>query len=549
MANIENNKEKENQNSSFLNSQNLKTKVYDFIEKELKDSTNRILAKEDIQTNENSEKKEQQGWNRGVYGDGSMYGVGLEKGKATVTINRNKGSKASTGFFEKIITLDSKRMVSEIHVDLNVDLKKLNITYKTTEDSFFRGYNDEKGPFMINDKSVLSVGKFEEFKKELKNKLDDFSEKEINYILKTKIGVGDRIENSINSIVEANMNKISLKDIINSDFNETLDKIMESSKNKKDLNNPEVKKANSPGNLLFDDLEEMESKKGKEYREYFEGRMKECGASSLEELKQSEIKSIDMDWNSKQENTISEISATAGAGSVGTFQYDAPFGVQKRNFKDTEYSKKNKKRTLKRENKNGWTTIELDSDGYAPKGMNKNYAMGLHGVDINSEEEDKLSKGSPKGRAAINESFDLAKRKFVTESEYTEKGINKRYIITHKLDSEQEKNKWRNLSNFEKYSTIKLAESCGCGLEDDSIKLVSREQGEEENNSEFMRRNDNVDHGDELNGKKVIVVPKPNSLTNASFKVFEDDYLNEHKAFILDLQTGNLVNNPNYKKY
>jgi len=66
--------------------------------------------------------------------------------------------------------------------------------------------------------------------------------------------------------------------------------------------------------------------------------------------------------------------------------------------------------------------------------------------------------------------------------------------------------------------------------------------------SESFKRNDNVDSGDEVNGKKIISVAKPNSLSNAKFKVFEEDYLNENKAFILDMHSGNLVNNPNYKR-
>jgi hypothetical protein len=62
-----------------------------------------------------------------------------------------------------------------------------------------------------------------------------------------------------------------------------------------------------------------------------------------------------------------------------------------------------------------------------------------------------------------------------------------------------------------------------------------------------MKRNTNVDHGDTVDGKTVVVVSKPGSLSGAEFKVFEDDYLNENKAFILDMNSGNLVNNPNYK--
>ena len=71
------------------------------------------------------------------------------------------------------------------------------------------------------------------------------------------------------------------------------------------------------------------------------------------------------------------------------------------------------RKELLRENKHGWTTVELDSDGYAPKGMDKNYAQGLHGVDVNSDEEDRLSKGSPKGAGAkksMNEGLNLSKK-------------------------------------------------------------------------------------------------------------------------------------------
>ena len=71
-------------------------------------------------------------------------------------------------------------------------------------------------------------------------------------------------------------------------------------------------------------------------------------------------------------------------------------------FNETPYSKKTRKRRLVREgNPDGWTTVKLDADGYAPEGMDKDRPMWLHGVEVNSAEEDKLSKGSPKGRGAM----------------------------------------------------------------------------------------------------------------------------------------------------
>jgi len=592
MANIENNSEKnDKQRSHFATDQELKAKVYDAIEEQLEKSSEKAFDSEgfksrldtairkDDETNWNRGEGEQ-GWNRGVYGDGSTYGMGSKKGEVNVTVNRVKGSKSTNGFFEKNLSFGGKKMVVEIHVDIDAESETMDMTYKTTEVSFFRGHHDKKGPFMIDDKLFFKLDNMSKFKKELKKKFDEYAEREANYFIKTKLGIEDRVEKSINSMVESNMKKLSLTDIITSDYDETLDRIMESSHDDKDVdqNHPEVKDANTPGNLLFDDLEECEQKMGKDYRDYFEKMMNKFGASSPKELKPSEWETIDMGWKSdKEEKYIDEVTASAGGAGAGAYQtpgafakggdFDEEMGDSpeskinkkklKERFEETPYSKKGKKRTLKRESSSdGWTEVELEpGSGYVPKGMNKNHALGLHGVEVNSEEENDLAANPPRGRAGmkgkkskgLSESFDPSKRKFVGLTENEEKGVNKRYIITHKKSKEEESNRWKSLSDFEKNSTIRLAESCGCDEPEVSHKEVSREQGEIENEKEFMKRNQEIDAGDSVDGKEVIVVPKPDSLSGAEFKVFEDDYLNESKAYILDLNTGNLVKNPNYE--
>lgn len=533
MANIENNSQKnDKQSSEFSEKQELKANVYDVIEKELLDSSEKAFKSEGFDAREPKDQKGEQGWNRGVYGDGSTYGTGVAKGQDTVTVNRTKGPRSTNGFFEKNLSFGGKKMVVEIHVDIDIDSKTMDMTYKTTEQSAFRGFHDKKGPFMIDDNLFFKLDDMTAFKKELKKSFDKYAVREANYFIKTKLGIEDRTEKSINSMVESNMKKLSLGDILKGNFSETLDKIMESTK--KEKNNPEVIDANSKGKLLFDDLEEAEKKNGKAYRDFFEKKMKGYGAKSPNELKPSEFKSIDIEWKSKDE-TLEEVSAVGGAGSVGAIGYDAnAFGkTNKRDFNETEYSKKDKKRTIKRENNDGWTTVELEpGSGYVPKGMNKNYVSGKH-------EENKKT---------VSESFDPNKRKFISESEHEEKGVNKRYIITPKRSSEEESDRWKRLAGFNKNETIRLAESCGCPTEDSvSEKSVTREEGEEMNKREFMKRNNNVDHGDKVDDKTVVVVDKPGSLSGAEFKVFEDEYLNENKAFILDLNSGNLVNNPNYK--
>jgi hypothetical protein len=529
MANIENNSEKnDEQGSEFAKNQKLKSDVYDAIEEQLIKSTEAAFKTNGIKTREPKDAKGEQGWNRGVYGDGSTYGAGVKKGQDTVTINRVKGPKATNGFFEKNLSYGGKKMVAEIHIDIDCESETMDFTYQTTEQAAFRGHQDEKnGAYMINNKQTFQVDNLSDFKKDLKKVLDKFADKEAAYFISTKLGIEDRTEKSINSMVESNMKKLSLTDVLKGDFDETLGKIMESAKKEVEPNHPEVKDANSEDNLLFDDKEE------------------------------------------KEEDTVDEVTASGGGAGAGGYLTPGAFkkggdfddemseSVEKsaheilqEKFEETPYANKNRKRRLNREgNPDGWTTVELDADGYAPKGMNNNYAMGLHGADVNSKEEDDLSKGSPKGKAAMNESLDPSKKKFTTLTEHEEKGVNKRYIITHQKTKEEESNRWAALAGFDKNSTIRVAESCGAPIEDGvKEKMVSREQGEEENMREFMQRNSNVDHGDEIEGKAVVVVGKPGSLSGAEFKVFEDDYLNESKAFILDMNSGNLVNNPNYKK-
>jgi hypothetical protein len=242
MANIKNNPEKnDEQRSHFADDQELKAKVYDAIEEQLEKSSEKAFDSEGFKSRMDTAMKKddethwnrgegEQGWNRGVYGDGSTYGMGSKKGEVNVTVNRVKGSASTNGFFEKNLSFGGKKMVVEIHVDVDAESKTMDMTYKTTEVSFFRGHHDKKGPFMIDEKCVCKLDDMSKFKKELKEKFDDYAEREANYFIKTKLGIEDRVEKSINSMVENNMSKLSLKDILSGDYDEALNKIMESVK-------------------------------------------------------------------------------------------------------------------------------------------------------------------------------------------------------------------------------------------------------------------------------------------------------------------------------
>ena len=67
---------------------------------------------------------------------------------------------------------------------------------------------------------------YDDFKKTFKKMADNFAVREVAYFMSTKLGIEDRTEKSINSMVESNMKKLSLTDILKGDFDETLNKII-----------------------------------------------------------------------------------------------------------------------------------------------------------------------------------------------------------------------------------------------------------------------------------------------------------------------------------
>ena len=380
-------------------------------------------------------------------------------------------------------------------------------------------------------------------------------------------------------------NKFTLSSLYNSSFDEVSDivgnyinegKKKEDDDDKLKMNNPEVIDANSPDNLLFDTIEEARKKHGKDYAEYFKKHMEKYGVESPKKLKKSQWTAINAGWKSKKEKARMEEMTTVGNAAVGPIGGEVvdgklgtignikgaanPFimdtGVMKRSFEDTHYGKKKKKRTIKKEyNENSSApysyTVDLFDD-YGPDGMQHNYFMGQHSQNTDKNYPGKLKKEGEEKQDAKLLKESMVKRKFTSDEE----GVNKRYIVTEKRNVDEEKDRWKKLSLFETYETIKKAEgmcecmeecTCGCGDSYEDDNLVTMDQGQEDNEREFMQRNQDAESGEFVDGKEVIIVAKPKSLSNAMYKVFRDDYMNENKAYILDLNTGNLVNNPNFK--
>lgn len=535
------------QTESFSDNQKFKYDVYEAIKEVALESSKKAFEDKSYKLKEDA---------AGEYATGEKYGKGTELHHFNVRLSSRPNTNT---YFEKIIYFGGKEYIIEVSIGWDAKNKTIELAYKTPEGAAFRGYDSEEGPHLVDARFNFVIKSVDSFKKDLKKMFDKFAQKEVAQITKTKMGIEDKTEKSINSMVEhMKKNKFTLSSLYNSSFDEVSDIVGNYiNEGKKEMNSPEVVAANSPGKLLFDfeTLEEAKKKHGKDYASYFRKHMEKYGVENPKGLSKSQWTAINAGWKSKEERgKIDEEATTGNVGQIGfaanPFEMDK--GIMKRSFEDTHYAKGQKKRTvskMKNEGDTFWTSVEIiPGSGYVPKGMDKNYVMGQHSKNTNESiqrVDEKLNDSK-----LLKES--MVKRKFTSDEE----GVNKRYIVTEKRDLNEQKDRWKKLSLFETYETIHKAEGmcecmneCTCGASDsyEGDNLVTMDQGQEENEREFMQRNQNAEAGEFVDGKEVVVVAKPKSLTNVMYKVFKDDFMNENKAYILDLSTGNLVNNPNFK--
>lgn len=551
------------QKENFSDEQKFKFEVFEAIKKIAIDTTEKAFEDKGYSKKEGK---------AGEYGTGDSYGVGTALDEFNIRLSSRPNTNT---YFEKIIYFGGKKAISDINIGWDAKNKKIELTYKNSEFSAFRGYQDKSGAQLINYKNNFVIKSLSDFKTELKALFKSFADKEVAYITSTKIGIEDKTEKSINSMVEnitsfkkeiSSMTKFNLKDLMsssNEDLSTKIDKYIsegkketESKDDKTRMSNPEVIAANSPGKLLFDDIEDLEEG---EFKTIAKNKLKKFGVVAINELKPSEKKTYFEDL--KKELEIQEITASAGNAAGGAyltpmaFKKGGDLGIgekPKKNeaeekFDKTSYAQGQKQRaSVKKTMKEGdsfWTTVELNpGSGYVPKGMEKNFVMGQHA----DSKKDKINESTIKQEPTLMKES-LIKRKFVTINENEEKGINKRYIVTEQRTKEEQTDRWKKLSLFETYDTINRLDNIIEECDAVDSHTVSMETGEHENEMEFMKRNSDIEDGGELDGRAVIIVAKPNSLSNAMFKVFKDDYLNENKAYILDLNSGNLVANPKFK--
>lgn len=538
------------QKENFSKEQKFKFDVFEAIKEIALDTTEKAFEEQGY------EKKEGRA---GEYGTGDYYGLGTSLNHFNIRLSSRPQTNT---YFEKIIYFGGKKAITDVNIGWDAENKTIELAYKNSEFGAFKGYGSKSGAQLINDRRNFVIDSISDFKKELKELFKSFAEKEVAYITSTKIGIEDKTEKSINSMVETSMKKFSLKNLMTAsdeDLSNAVETYINEGKedksNKEDkarMNSPEIIAANSPGKLLFDDIEEI---KDEGVKTAAKNKLKKFGVVAINELKPSEKKTYFEELEKELE--IKEVTASGGNAAGGSYLTPMAFkkggdlniGEEENNekFENTSYAKGQKQRpSVKKTMKEGdsfWTTVELNpGSGYVPKGMEHNFVMGKHSENINESTNHKKEDAS-----LLKES--LIKRKFASLNENTEKGINKRYIVTEQRTSDEQSDRWKKLSLFETYETINrsdnIIEECECGASDPHE--VSMNQGEHENEIEFMQRNSDVEAGGEVDGRAVVMVAKPNSLSNAMFKVYQDDYMNENKAYILDLNSGNLVANPNFK--
>ena len=190
----------------------------------------------------------------GFYSNDRAWGMGA----ATSHFNVKIGGQTQS-FMEKQISFGGKRMFVEVHIAIHPTSQTMEIKYKTTEASAFRGYHSSVGPMMINEQLNFDLKNMDKFKKDFTAKMKEFAKKEAAYMASTKLGTEDPIEKSTASMVESK--GMSVNDVFFSSDEEFLRKMNETSAAKLfEIVDEEEKKKDE---LLLSDREVAEEEEDK----------------------------------------------------------------------------------------------------------------------------------------------------------------------------------------------------------------------------------------------------------------------------------------------
>lgn len=524
----------------------------------------------------------------GEYGDGTTYGTGAEENKLNVKI-----AGKTKSFLQKEIVFGTKSVISIVNIAFNEDT--VSFEYKSPESGFFRGVDIHGKTYMVNEKFQLPTGDLNKFKSELQTKLLAFAKKELGYLTSTKIGIDDKTEKSTSSIVEStkqnsNMKKLTIKELFSDDLNEGSYKKEKNTVDLKDTK-PAIKGAGDK-KLVFDEKDEKENVQ-KEITTsgpaisnstggFKDGALSGAGGYNTNKAwkktpygksKTESRPKVTKDWKvvaSESKNKDSNIKVTEkniskNEGGVSEPNDKPNFDI---NTGNSSYKNTNQTKAPSSDKDGFWTEIDLiPGTGYVPKGMDQNYIAGMHNASAGDIKKRGYSESQEKSENILNEGKknisvknankhkpDLTRKKFFSLSENKQQGINKRYLITEKTSDEYEKERWKKLSSFKTYESIKEAEEMNEFFE--SLQ---------ENKQPFVNpltvkklMNENISHDDMFNdeatktsndhiNEDTVNVQKPDSKFGLEYKFFKQDFLNENKKYILDLNSKVFVPNPNAK--
>lgn len=524
----------------------------------------------------------------GEYGDGTTYGTGAQEGKLNIKI-----AGKTKSFLQKEIVFGTKSVISIVNIAFNEN--SVSIEYKSPEAGFFRGVDDHGKTYMVNEKFQLPTSDISKFKTELQSKLLAFAKKELGYLTSTKIGVDDKTEKSTTSVVESikqnsNMKKLTIKELFSDELTEGVDNKEKNTVDLKDTK-PAVKNAGDK-KLVFDEEKDEKENVQKEITTsgpaisnspggFKDGAPSGAGGYNTNKAwkktpygksKTESRPKITKDWkvvaseskdkDSKSDNTeVTEKKTSKSEGGVSEPKDKPNFDTKTGN---SSYKNTNQTKAPSSDKDGFWTEIDLiPGTGYVPKGMDQNYIAGMHDASAGDIKKRGYSEGEEKGENLLNENKapitsakpghtpDLTRKKFFSLEENQEKGINKRYLITEKTSEEYQRERWKKLSSFKTYESIKEAEEMN-----DFFDSLQENKQPFVNPLTLKRLTENVSHDDIFNdettpvenkSEDTVIVEKPNSKFGLEYKFFKEDFLNESKHYILDLNSKVYVKNPNAK--
>lgn len=481
-------------------------------------------------------------------------GMGTAEGKVNVTISYPKkysdseDSAPLISNMQKITTFGGKKLVSEIYMDIKGDT--LEITYKNTEDSAFHSSKLEK------KSTITDISKKEKLKSNLEKFFKDITKAEAEYLTGTKISQDDKIEKNQNAstVMEnkfmENKFNITLKELFESDYKELGNKIYNLVKEseEKELDDKIKVKTNKGEKELLRGEEEIEDKVNEITTT--PGGIASAFGGDINPT-DSQTTSAGGSFPTLAGNPIKrDLKSPKGQdGEVVADEDNLPKNYRvNENVEKTPYGQMHQKRGRIEKSSDGTYSVKVDMEpGYlnVPKGMKQNYALGMHGKgEVNSKEE--LNNTGHGELSQLDEGYNkkikLCKKKFTTNEENQSKGVNKRYIVTEKLNESEKKKRYKQLIETELFDDIK-----------DEYDYIPGESYDDYANRKFEAENTNDNIESELSSTCACgeeegfeIVPKTKT-SLIMFKLSESD-LKENKVYIKDHFTNKIVLNPRYEQ-